>query len=621
MPTEGEIKVYDVRNWEKASEKIELPKKTQVSSMIRFSPGGQHFAAVCKDVLAIYSLSQKQWIARMTHGRPLCVAVWQPNASNRLAFSDNRGQIGFTSAPITETVPSASVEEDEDAALLLAAEELEEEFSKTDGDTKKDDLEMDIDAALDDFSNSDSPKKSKNVGPSKSSKKNPFLDMEASADEEEPPLTLEDEEPMDDDNDPVTDLGRIRNEFKEFFSDDDGEDEDDEDDENSKSGFKPQKKLPGKTSTPTGEQRAPVLPAPRPTISYSGDSHLQEPFQNHSTPSTRGQTSRFLQWTQLGVVRLYQGESENQIEAEFHDAALHPPVSLSSTDDFSLAALSRDLLVLVTSQNYEDDDNLVCRLRVLTLSSWDATKEWTCEFPDGEYCVSVAIADRWFAAMTSKNMIRIYSHSGFQLALLSFNGSPVTCAASGDSLAVVYHSGVGAHGNQNLHFDLYKFSTKQPKLLLSGPLPITPRSTLTWLCFGSDHGLLFTSDSKSIVRVFSPRVRAWTPVADLRKCGQVKSRHDHYWPVGVSEKQNQLFAIFCKANHFPAILPRPILSSVPMGVPLCDINSDGGKLEDEAIRLRVLCNPDDTSEADMKLQETLMRLFAVSFNHVLPIFF
>ena len=54
------------------------------------------------------------------------------------------------------------------------------------------------------------------------------------------------------------------------------------------------------------------------------------------------------------------------------------------------------------------------KLMVLTISSWDSTKQWTASLPEGEVAEAIAVGGDWVAVATSKRMLRIFSAGGLQ---------------------------------------------------------------------------------------------------------------------------------------------------------------------------------------------------------------
>ena len=91
--------------------------------------------------------------------------------------------------------------------------------------------------------------------------------------------------------------------------------------------------------------------------------------------------------------------------------------------------------------------------------------EWTVELPPGEEAECLATGSQFVAVGTSSNLMRIFSPSGIQLAILTLPGPPIALAAHGHQLATVWHSGNGLDGNQNLHYAVLYQLRLQYKLL------------------------------------------------------------------------------------------------------------------------------------------------------------
>ena len=106
----------------------------------------------------------------------------------------------------------------------------------------------------------------------------------------------------------------------------------------------------------------------------------------------------------------------------------------------------------------------------------------------------------------------------------------------------------------------------------------------------SEAGLLLSYDTKGMVRSLSTSYQLlWQPILD---CAKVlgKNKSDHYFIVGMIHNPAEmryvvLFivmllllshyrVILCKGMDYPAVLPRPVMSSLSLQVPLCEPQTD-----------------------------------------------
>ena len=102
----------------------------------------------------------------------------------------------------------------------------------------------------------------------------------------------------------------------------------------------------------------------------------------------------------------------------------------------------------------------------------------------------------------------------------------------------------------------------------------------------SEAGLLLSYDTKGVVRSLSTSFQLmWQPILD---CAKVlgKSKSDHYFIVGMTHNPAEMRYVFssimvilslsqcrvilCKGMDYPAVLPRPVMSSLSLQVPLCE---------------------------------------------------
>lgn len=68
--------------------------------------------------------------------------------------------------------------------------------------------------------------------------------------------------------------------------------------------------------------------------------------------------------------------------------------------------------------------------------------------------------------------------------------------------------------------------------------------------------------------------------------------------------------ILCKGADHPSLHPRPVMMTLPLQVPLCDVSSERGKLEEELVRQKTLA-PSNTTD----IAKCLMKMFAVSWSN------
>jgi len=80
----------------------------------------------------------------------------------------------------------------------------------------------------------------------------------------------------------------------------------------------------------------------------------------HSRPTLRlASLVRFLKvWNSIGTIRCYNDETENAIDVEFHDAQTHHPLHISNNDNFSMADMSANAVVLA-AEGADDIPRLV----------------------------------------------------------------------------------------------------------------------------------------------------------------------------------------------------------------------------------------------------------------------
>ena len=234
-------------------------------------------------------------------------------------------------------------------------------------------------------------------------------------------------------------------------------------------------------------------------------------------------------------------------------------------------------------------------------------------------------------ALGGGQWVRVFRHSGVQEAVFSVPGPIVTVAGKGSLLAVVYHRAAPWHGSQQVrvcvcvvvggarfHLPLalptplrcaassspsplsstlspsflqlaYTMFSIKPQvqdlsrganvqMLCKGDFPLGGGFTLTYLGF-SDRGQLIAQDSSGLIqglhRQRSPRsmLAFWTPLMHT----------DRLWTVGISK--GRVMGVVCKGeSRYPSTLPRPVLTALPMVLPLINTATPQGRLEEGVVR-------------------------------------
>ncbi|CAM6053445.1 unnamed protein product [Sphagnum tenellum] len=171
----------------------------------------------------------------------------------------------------------------------------------------------------------------------------------------------------------------------------------------------------------------------------------QEPFQSGSTPTHL--ENRFMVWNSVGIVRSTDTENENSIDVEFHDITFHHSIHLPNVDNYSMADLSSNALILATNG---DESATNGRLFCMLLNIWDATKEWQIDLPPQEFIEAIACGSGFIAVATDKGFVRIFTTGGIQTNLFSISGRVVCLSAFENFLLVIYHFGSGMPDEQSL---------------------------------------------------------------------------------------------------------------------------------------------------------------------------
>ncbi|CAH3160505.1 unnamed protein product [Porites lobata] len=397
-------------------------------------------------------------------------------------------------------------------------------------------------------------------------------------------------------------------------------DDDDEDDE-----FKDIRKLKAALATPlnfgdgdndmdvdTGSEMSAAQAPKKEVVHTPFVPVLQPAFQPSSTPTHL--MHRFMVWNSVGIVRCHTEDEISSIEVEFHDTSTHHPLHLTNHLNHSMAALSSTALLLACKAQDDLPSKLVC----LHFGSWDNSKEWTVEMPGEESIQAVAIGSSFAAVATNKRFLRIFTIGGVQRHIFSIAGPVVCMSGYKDQLMFAYHKENPLPGEQAL---AVKFLDLKQNLITEERVTLSEKATLSWLGF-SDVGTPVTVDSVGVVRVLSRSfgTAIWSPVCITKS--NMKNKSDNYWVVGLDEKSQQIRCIYCKGSSYPPTLPRPVLVLLPLQLPLCEMATEKGQLEEAYVRSNILlgaANEEDSDgfhEASSRIEtaqiQGIMKLFALA---------
>ncbi|XP_073059203.1 protein ENHANCER OF LHP1 1-like [Primulina eburnea] len=299
---------------------------------------------------------------------------------------------------------------------------------------------------------------------------------------------------------------------------------------------------------------------------------VQEAFQPGATPAKAGQRS-FLCYNMLGSITTMEHDGYSRIEIDFHDTSRGPRVpAINDYFGFTMASLSENGCAFANRCRGEKN---MSTLMYQPFSTWDNNSEWSMQF-EGEEVRVVALGDSWVAAVTSINLLRIFTHGGLQRYILSLEGPVVTAAGFKDELAVVMHISPSLPSDDPM-FEYRVFNIPNGTRPLRGRLPLTPGSCLKWFGF-SDEGQLSSFDSKGVLRVYTNLYGgSWLPLFSASK---LNKSEENYWVVGLNTRK--LFCVVCKSpESFPQCTPKPILTLLDLSFPLASSGLGADCLENE----------------------------------------
>lgn len=349
---------------------------------------------------------------------------------------------------------------------------------------------------------------------------------------------------------------------------------------------------------------------------------VQKPLQPGSSPND--EDNRFLCWNNTGIIRAQHGSDDQSIDVMFHDTEKHSSVNFKNDPNYVFGSLSDDVIVVASNGKYGTGPSTIHGINML--ESNREQRDWEVELPHVELIEAVAAGSGFVAVATDQRNLRLFTNAGMQSYIFTLPGQILCMTANERQLMLIYHNGAGHSDDQNLsmfvyHIDLFSDVINQKHNNI--PVALSKRSPLSWAGF-SDEGSPCTYDYSGMLRMYRHDLgQTWIPLLDLRDL--TSSALDHYFVVGVGEISQCVRAVRCKRSRYPDFNTETA-EIIGFSLPMCDLDTDRGKLEEEHVRLRLADSSfkrlkqissisllaDSAAEANEKLiVNTILRLFAM----------
>ena len=296
-------------------------------------------------------------------------------------------------------------------------------------------------------------------------------------------------------------------------------------------------------------------------LGQASSERAQQSFQPSSTPTGRNQKKRILCWNLVGVVTSQDDHVHNTISIDFADSSLRP-IRIRDHYQYSMASMT-STGILLASPIIQNQPSVVY---FKPFQSWASNSDWTLTLPEGESATCVVLSSRFAAVATSNQLIRVLSLTGIQADVVSIPGRVITLAA--DTFQLSFVCAANEYSTELLYNNLALNLWNEVEEARSPErhLPISPSSTLQWLGYCTETGVLASYDSNGTVRLkYGPR---WIPM--LMKAQEV-CKCSIFWLAAVTPMG--AIGVPCLSNEtYPSASTRPALRTVPFTAPVITKN-------------------------------------------------
>lgn len=352
-----------------------------------------------------------------------------------------------------------------------------------------------------------------------------------------------------------------------------------------------------------------------PTTFQPGETPYHKPEPNKSFDPAQGER-RYMAYNLVGIITTIFEEDHSIINVEYHDQTAYRNFHFTDPKNYTMAAISTSGTVYAVeskiavkknkrlnadgeeSESDEDDEEVKTTENSIIYyrpNQTGADKDWTHHMLPGEDVVSIAVNRVSVIATTSLGYVRIFTTSGVQRHIFSLENI-VTMAAMVDLALIVYSNGPAFTSQQNLEYIL--LNTDSNEILQRDHVYVTPDSELCWAGF-TETNQAAVFDTAGVLRVLQRQRRpdqgCWVPVFNGKVHAAQLGKTEKYWPVGVL--RDRLMCVVLRGNNPYPFFPRPPVKDIPLQLPLLEMTTEVGRLEEELLRVNT-CNLHERDEAE-----------------------
>mmetsp|Transcript_58150 Transcript_58150/g.138395 ORF Transcript_58150/g.138395 Transcript_58150/m.138395 type:complete len:638 (-) Transcript_58150:142-2055(-) len=266
---------------------------------------------------------------------------------------------------------------------------------------------------------------------------------------------------------------------------------------------------------------------------------------------------RFLSWTDFGHCALRPADQKLEVWHSSEDRPRH----LVDRTGVDMMAMSSTAFCMASST----PGTAGSRIRIYPLQKWERAS-FEASLPGGlqEAVEAIACGDEFVAALTSQQMLRIFTLSGQPVSAVCLPGRGVAMAARGSMLLVVTGQTREPNNGEQERLEYQFLDVKTRAKLAMGLLPLSPHSRLRWLGLTAELAPI-SVDTAGVVRALLGLGHGswgsagcggeWVPVLDL---AAEEDRNGPLWAVYAKQG-----ALYCARQNdeqeepLPSILEEP----------------------------------------------------------------
>lgn len=206
--------------------------------------------------------------------------------------------------------------------------------------------------------------------------------------------------------------------------------------------------------------------------------------------------SRYLCWNDVGMMILRQDEDEKlYIDVKYSDKIRYSDKTIENRKNYELGMMNDDGILFASTTT------VTFQYHNLKTGDFEISNKVS-----PEKITSIALGKGWYAVVTDRYLLHIYSYTGFELSVISTTNEVASISGSKNKLVIVY--------DDNYSYKL--FDVEKRHVVSVGVLPFL--NSIQWIGFDNKERLYVKGGTNQTVYQLVDRFGyQWIPILDIKE--------------------------------------------------------------------------------------------------------